>query len=106
VDNTEDAKVAEQYGIKLSKLYRRGHPDTNEILGDLSDSAIDRGIKDGSIPAPVLLTARGRASGWYGWQLAVMVRKREEAGQEHVTRLRDSNRQKHKGGRPRKTGAR
>src|SRR5262249_42106059 len=94
--------IAERYGIKPHCVYRRGSDEANNYLGNISQSVIEREIKKGTIPMPFPLTEHGRAQAWYGWQFVEMIKKREEAARKRLELLRDPNRPRRKGGRPRK----
>jgi hypothetical protein len=73
-----------QFGIKPQWVYRKSDPETRRILG-LKPTAIDDGINDGTLPPPAPLTAHGKATGWMGWQLIEVQRKRlEAAAQRHA----------------------
>lgn len=63
------------FGIDPAKIYRRYSEEAEKIIG-LKRSAIDDGIKNGSIPEPLLLTEHGRATGWLGVTLIELQRKR------------------------------
>ena len=63
------------YGIKPQNIYRKSDRVTREILG-LGATTIDEAIKDGTLPAPLPLTAHGKALGWYGWQLIGVMKQR------------------------------
>jgi predicted DNA-binding transcriptional regulator AlpA len=63
------------FGIDPAKIYRRYSEEAEKIIG-LKRSAIDDGIKNGSIPKPLLLTEQGRATGWLGVTLIELQRKR------------------------------
>jgi hypothetical protein len=73
--SADDDDIAEQYGIERHRLYRTTHQTTRKIIG-LQNTAIKEAIKNGSLPPPVLLTAHGKASGWYGFQLIQLVKDR------------------------------
>jgi hypothetical protein len=63
------------YGIAPQDIYRKSDPATRKILG-LGATAVDEAIRDGTLPAPLPLTAHGKAQGWYGWQLINVIKQR------------------------------
>jgi hypothetical protein len=96
--------IADEFGIRPQWIYRRNHKETKRILG-LEDNAIDALIEQGALPPPIPLTRAGKAVGWWGWQLIAYVKRKAKEAEDRLKALSDPNRPKHKGGRPRKTGA-
>ena len=78
---TSDAE--EEFGIKPHRVYRKSHKITREILG-LGPTAIDEAIADNALPPPMPLTAHGKATGWMGWQLIEVQRKRLAAAAQRA----------------------
>jgi hypothetical protein len=93
--------IADEFGIRPQWIYRRNHRETRRILG-LEDNAIDGLIAEGALPPPIPLTKSGKAVGWWGWQLIAYVKRKANEAEERAQALRNPNRPKHTGGRPRR----
>jgi hypothetical protein len=87
-------------GIRPHWFYRRTSPETLRIIGHKSASSVNEAIADGTLPPLVPLTAKGRACGWFGFQLVDYVKGRMAAAQVRAVALSDPARPKHPGGRP------
>jgi predicted DNA-binding transcriptional regulator AlpA len=79
----DPTKSEDKFGIKAAWTYRKSHRDTQHILG-MGLSAIDKAIRDGTLPPPAPLTKHGKAKGWGGWQLIQVVEERLKAAQQRA----------------------
>jgi hypothetical protein len=56
-------------------FYRRGGAVALGVIG-LADSSIDEKIRSGELPPLVKAFESGRTTGWFGWQLIELQRRR------------------------------
>jgi predicted DNA-binding transcriptional regulator AlpA len=104
-EQSDEAADSEQFGIERFRVYRKTHKITPQILG-VTHSAIEHAIADGTLPPPVPLTAYGKATGWYGFQLIQVIKDRlskaeaRAAAPPHRELCRRKKNKKPKGARP------